>query len=480
MTLHDDAALAGWLAEGPERGPVEGLETALTKVRSTRQRPAWLVALAGDTIAERPTVVLLRYGVYAVGAVLLAGALVGVLIAGGVLPPKPVTPPPAPQASMTTAPDASSTPEPTASASLKSAVRLVAYYIVDCPVGAHSGPLGSACTRAGWLATTDGSGARQLPGEPVGWSADGSRLLVLADSGPILLDAGGSTVRAFPGHCTDKLPSPQASCAAEPNVLCTYPCSGTDGFALSPDGARAAFVRSSADVQNATVVAVLDLASGRVTELASTRTTNPSDLSQCNKVRTCQGIDDTPRWSPDGRRIAFARQTMSPDSPEATWNSAALFVVDANGGNLRRLTPTGLAAIDPSWSADGTRLVFTNSRFVVNAARTSVVAIPSDIYTIDLDGSHLTRLTTDGISARPDWTSGGRIAFMRQLGPPATLAGNAQGYMNWIMDADGSHQSRPGASLTALTAAGCTTCVYPLSGGAGSTEVDRAYWQPTP
>jgi Tol biopolymer transport system component len=161
---------------------------------------------------------------------------------------------------------------------------------------------------------------------------------------------------------------------------------------------------------------------------------------------------------------------MAPE-PGAAWDSAALFVVDADGSNLRRVTPSSVHAIGPAWSPDGSRLAFTGTDMVVNAAGTSVVDIKSDIYTIGAEGSGLARLTHDGISGLPDWTAAGRLVFIRDAAPTTSE--------HWIMDADGGNQGRLGGSLADLTAAGCTTCVYvaqvPVMGG-----LPRAYWRPLP
>jgi Tol biopolymer transport system component len=150
-----------------------------------------------------------------------------------------------------------------------------------------------------------------------------------------------------------------------------------------------------------------------------------------------------------------------------------VLVVNPDGTGLQRVTPSGLYAFDASWSPDGSTLVFTNVEMLVNSDHTSVTGMLDNIYTVRPDGSDLRRLTADGISALPRWTRDGRLTFARQVGTD-----EAAQYENWVMDADGGSQTKLGASLAELTAAGCTTCRYPLpEGGRGPTD---AFWQPIP
>ena len=55
MTQHDDAQLATWLAEGPAHGQPAASNELSSAARATRQRPAWLVAATGGTIAAERT-----------------------------------------------------------------------------------------------------------------------------------------------------------------------------------------------------------------------------------------------------------------------------------------------------------------------------------------------------------------------------------------------------------------------------------------
>jgi Tol biopolymer transport system component len=444
MTQHDDAQLATWLADGPAHGQPASLERALNAARATRQRPAWLVAVTGGTIGPERTnrSVGLAWGVVAVIA--LIGLLIGGLVVGNWLRPQPQ---PAPDAVL---------PSPSAEASfVPGGAGLIAYTVieplepgVDC---SDSFVTVSCFLPRLWVSNPDGTDAHELFPNREGrqgvaaWSPDGSQLLFSEDNrgsaGLMLTDGSGS----------------------EPQPLCDGPCSGFDGVVFSPDGSRLAFVRYGSE-EGASVIATMDLATGVVTELESTRITDPE-----------QGGNDAPRWSPDGTMLVFARQGIT--VPGEAEGRTVLLVVDADGSNLRQVAPTELHAIDPDWSPDGSRIVFIST--VWNGADTDPLVIVNDIYTVRPDGTGVQRLTSDGASARPNWTADGRIVFAHL--PPDVPAGNlAAAFELWIMNANGTNARRLDAGSAAeLTAAGCITCPYPPPIEAELFFLNDAVWQPT-
>lgn len=102
-------------------------------------------------------------------------------------------------------------------------------------------------------------------------------------------------------------------------------------------------------------------------------------------------------WSPDGARLAF-------------YDAQQLYVIDADGQNLRQLTQTAEATnSDPAWAPDGTRLAFTSDRDG-NA----------EIYAINVDGSGLANLTQNpAADTDPTWSpDGAQIAFVSDRDAP--------------------------------------------------------------
>jgi hypothetical protein len=472
----DDSRITDWLAAGDGHGRDAAVDAALAAARSTKQRPAWVVSVTGGSFAEPWGALPRRRGIIAMGAVVLAGGLlVGGVVAGGILPlrlPQQPVPSVAAIAPRTSGePSVGPARSPSAAPSDVARTGLVAYSVVDCST---TGAL-PRCTTSQWLAAADGRDAHVLQGTRIiGWSADGSRLVLekVNDVGGavslLVADPSGAVVATIEVPCLIPSTEDKKTGTGHPGHLCP----DQDGFALSPDGSRVAFTRTDPNVDNATVLSIVDLATGQSTVLTATRTTNPPDefCNTSNKIRSCQGFDGSPRWSPDGRSIAFERQLMAPEVG-SSWDSAALFVVDADGSNLRRVTPSSVHAIGPAWSPDGTRLAFDGSDMVVNSGGTSVVTITDDVYTIGVDGSGLARLTDDGISSLADWTSAGKLAFIRHAASTKSE--------HWIMDPDGGNQTRLGDSLADLTAAGCTTCIY-VAQEPGHSTLPRAYWQPLP
>ena len=95
-----------------------------------------------------------------------------------------------------------------------------------------------------------------------------------------------------------------------------------------------------------------------------------------------------PAWSPDGSKIAFARTFNGPCRAEDT--RADLFVINQDGTGETQLTTGPDWGILPSWSPDGSRIVYdggTWSIHVINADGTGDVAIipPNDSAISDPD-----------------------------------------------------------------------------------------------
>lgn len=112
----------------------------------------------------------------------------------------------------------------------------------------------------------------------------------------------------------------------------------------------------------------LDLAKGVVARL-----TGDSNVSE-----------HTARWSPDGRQVVFASnrahytgQTRDTGTPDLD-----VWVVNADGGNARRLTTDPAQDTDPTWTPDGTGVVFSSDR-----------DSRGDLYLLTLATGATTRLT---------------------------------------------------------------------------------------
>ncbi len=133
---------------------------------------------------------------------------------------------------------------------------------------------------------------------------------------------------------------------------------------ISSDGSAVAFVRVQADRARDTYTSSIWVV--------------PTDGGEPRPMTTGRR-DVMPRWSPDGRRLAFLRAAERDGRPEPS----QVYLLDLNGGEPRAATalPDGVATF--GWSPDGRRLVAGSN--VKNAAPVASEAgrtKPSDVRVI--------------------------------------------------------------------------------------------------
>lgn len=106
---------------------------------------------------------------------------------------------------------------------------------------------------------------------------------------------------------------------------------------ISPDGKTIAVMVSTPDWKSDKSRKEIDLV-------------NVGDGSRSMLVANREGLS-SPRWSPDGRRLAFMAKDLHGGKTQ-------IFVMPAGGGSAQRVTDNGEGVEDYAWSPDGNRFAF--------------------------------------------------------------------------------------------------------------------------
>jgi Tol biopolymer transport system component len=139
-------------------------------------------------------------------------------------------------------------------------------------------------------------------------------------------------------------------------------------------------------------------------------------------------------WSPDGSRVAFSHVVSPPPGFVGVWIPfEEIYVMNPDGSGLSQLTHDSAHDAFPSWSPDGTTILFTSYRGnSYEPGCLDLWSCPGDLYQITLDGASETQVTS-GASAdsMASWSPDGKRIACR------TTRDGSRGHI-FVMNADGS------------------------------------------
>jgi dipeptidyl aminopeptidase/acylaminoacyl peptidase len=131
---------------------------------------------------------------------------------------------------------------------------------------------------------------------------------------------------------------------------------------ISPDGSQVAFTRVTINESKNDYETSLWLV--------------PASGAEAPRRLTAGGHDSSPRWSPDGRTIAFVR----PVERDGRTQPAQIFTLALDGGEAHAVTDLPKGAGGPAWSPDGKRIAFSSTTHADEyAASASAREIPGEL-----------------------------------------------------------------------------------------------------
>ncbi|MEU6998013.1 S9 family peptidase [Nonomuraea sp. NPDC046570] len=155
----------------------------------------------------------------------------------------------------------------------------------------------------------------------------------------------------------------------------------------------------------------------------------PMDGGDARPITSAELGAGAPVWSPDGTRLAYSGPygTLDPNAPVVADRldykadgagllrdlRTHLFVVDADGEETRQLTDGDFHAGGPSWSPDGERIAFTTSM-----ADDRDLTPEGGVYVVDAAGGEPKRLTGTDVIALAVWWVGERLVAAGFAGGP--------------------------------------------------------------
>jgi dipeptidyl aminopeptidase/acylaminoacyl peptidase len=165
---------------------------------------------------------------------------------------------------------------------------------------------------------------------------------------------------------------------------------------FSPDGSTIAFVVTTVDQKQ----------NRRRSEIW---TVNADGSRPPSALTTAPQSSTSPRWSPDGRTIAFLSARPAGD-PGGDAPRNQVWLLPLGGGEPRRLTDLVNGVTSLQWSPDSRKIAFVSDRTgkAFDASRNT------DVWVVDANGGPLTKISDHNeADTSPRWSPDGRtIAFL--------------------------------------------------------------------